>query len=84
MTPLESSGEDEVVLPVRLVRQRRGNAPQVDALTEENPEVRLDDWLPALQRAAEWINWGQDELLIQLAGHLRGRASAGVEPAERK
>jgi len=46
----------------------------VDAFTGENPEVRLDDWLPALQRAAEWNNWGQDELLIQLAGHLRGCA----------
>ena len=74
VTPLESSGEDEVVPPVRPMRQRRGKAPPVDAFTGENPEVRLDDWLPALQRAAEWNIWGQDELLIQLAGHLRGRA----------
>ena len=42
--------------------------------TGENPEILLDDWLPALQRAATWNGWTQQEHLIQLAGHLRGRA----------
>ena len=70
----ESSGEEDAVAPVRSVRKRRGKAPPVDAFTGENQEVRLDDWLPALQRATEWNGWSQDELLIQLAGHLRGRA----------
>lgn len=69
----ESDGEEDV-LPVRSVSKRRGKAPPVDAFTGETPEVRLDDWLPALQRAAEWNGWSQAELLIQLAGHLRGRA----------
>ena len=34
----------------------------------------FEDWLPALQRAAEWNRWSDQETLIQLAGHLRGRA----------
>ena len=68
----ESSGEEDITRPVRSVGQRRGKAPPVDAFTGKNPEVRLDDWLPALQRAAEWNDWSQAELLIQLAGHLRG------------
>ena len=55
-------------------RSRRGKAPPVDVFTGENPEILLDDWLPALQRAATWNGWTQQEHLIQLAGHLRGRA----------
>ena len=46
----------------------------VDVFTGENPEILLDDWLPALQRAAAWNGWTQQEYLIQLAGYLRGRA----------
>ena len=55
-------------------RPRRGKAPPVDVFTGENPEILLDDWLPALQRAATWNGWTQQEHLIQLAGYLRGRA----------
>ena len=57
---------------VRQTRPRRGKAPPVDAFTEENHEVYFDDWLPVLRN--EWNNWDQDELLIQLVGHLRGQA----------
>ena len=53
---------------------RRGKAPPVDPFTGENPEVHLDDWLPMLERAAEWNGWSGDDRLLQLAGHLRGRA----------
>ena len=28
--------------------KRRGNAPHVDMFTEEDPELRFEDWLPAL------------------------------------
>ena len=56
------------------VRPHRGKAPPVDVFTGENPEILLDDWLPALQRAATWNSWAQQEHLIQLAGYLRGRA----------
>ena len=46
----------------------------VDVFTSENPEIRLDDWLPALNRAASWNGWSDNDRLLQLAGHLRGRA----------
>ena len=53
---------------------RRGKAPPVDPFTGENPELHVDDWLPSLERAARWNGWTDQELLLQLAGHLRGRA----------
>ena len=37
--------------------RRRGKAPPVDSFTGEDPEIRLEDWLPALQRASEWNGW---------------------------
>ena len=74
LTVTDLSGEDDIVPPVRHTRPRRGKAPPVDAFSGENPEVRFDDWLPALKRAADWNSWDKDELLIQLAGHLRGQA----------
>jgi len=52
---------------------RRGKAPQIDEFTGEDSRV-TDDWLPILERAATWNSWTQDELLMQLAGYLRGRA----------
>lgn len=33
----------------------------------------IDDWLPSLERAASWNAWTDEEKLLQLAGHLRGR-----------
>ena len=36
--------------------------------------MRLDDWFPALQRAATWNGWCEADLLLQFVGHLRGRA----------
>ena len=53
---------------------RRGKAPPVEMFSGEDPEVRLNDWLPSLQRASQWNGWEQEERLIQLAGHLKGRA----------
>ena len=55
-------------------RPRRGKAPPIDAFTGESPDVLFEDWLPALQCAAEWNGWSNSETLIQLAGYLRGRA----------
>lgn len=49
-------------------------APPIDPFTGENPELRLVDWLPSLRRAAQWNRWSKEEELMQLAGHLRGRA----------
>lgn len=53
---------------------RRGKAPPVDSFNGEVYDITFDDWLPALQRASEWNGWSDEETLIQLAGHLRGRA----------
>ena len=54
--------------------RRSGKAPPVDPLTGEDQEVRFEDWLPTLERAASWNRWTSEEQLIQLAGHLRGKA----------
>jgi len=42
----------------------------------KNTGIRLDDWLPSLQRAANLNGWTGEEQLIQFAGHLKGRALA--------
>ena len=52
---------------------RWGKAPPVDPFCD-NDIVRFDDWLPSLERAASWNSWGDGEKLLQLAGHLHGRA----------
>ena len=44
------------------------------SFTGENQEVCIDDWLPALERASTWNGWTEEERLMQLAGHLHGRA----------
>ena len=53
---------------------RRGKAPPVHQFTGDDPDELLDDWLPTLERAGAWNAWSQEELLMQMAGHLRGRA----------
>jgi len=55
-------------------RSRRGKAPPVDPFTGEDLTSTLDDWLPSLQTAATWYSWSEEEKLMQLGGHLRGRA----------
>ena len=40
--------------PVHVPVHHCDNAPPVDPFTGEDPEVRMDDWLPSLKRAAEW------------------------------
>ena len=44
--------------------------------TGEDQRIRFDDWLPVLLRASTWNRWTEEEQLIQLAGHLRGREFA--------
>ena len=53
---------------------RRGKAPPIDPYTAEDVRITFDDWLPILERAAVWNEWTPEESLMQLAGHLRGRA----------
>ena len=51
-----------------------GKAPLVDPLTGEDPECHLDDWLPTLKKVADWNGWTAEDLMIQLAGQLKGTA----------
>ena len=55
-------------------KTRKGKAPPVELFTGEDPEIRVDDWLPSFRRAALWNGWSSEEQLIQLAGHLKGWA----------
>ena len=56
------------------VKSRKGRAPPVEPFSGEDKEITFDDWLPGLERAALWNGWTNAELLLQMAGHLRGRA----------
>ena len=47
---------------------RRGKATSVDSFTAENKEIRLDDWLPTLDRAATWNGWLEEERLMHIYG----------------
>ena len=80
----EQGAGDEGVQRTDRTRVRRGRAPPVDTFTGEDAESRLDDWLPTLQRAADWNGWTPDDLLIQLAGHLNGRALNLLSTSEKK
>lgn len=53
---------------------RRGKAPPIDPFSAESPDEQWDDWLPTFERAAEWNAWTDSERLLQLEGHLRGKA----------
>ena len=53
---------------------RRGKAPPVNEFSGEDPECLLEDWLPSFERASLWNAWSEEEQMIQLAGHLKGRA----------
>ena len=57
-----------------VVSSRRGKAPLVEPYTGENPDILWEEWLPIFERAASWNGWTEQERLLQLAGHLRGKA----------
>lgn len=46
----------------------------MEPFSGETLDIIFEDWIPALQRAATWNGWSDEEKLLQLAGHLRGRA----------
>ena len=54
--------------------RRTPTAPIEHSSHSEARDIAFDDWIPALRRAAEWNGWTEHETLIQLAGHMRGRA----------
>ena len=53
---------------------QKGKSPPVDLFTGES-DVLWEDWLPTLERTATWNNWTENEKLLQLAGHLKGKAA---------
>ena len=61
-SPVHAAGE----------RKHKGKASPTKFFTGENSEVRVKDWLPTLERATTWHTWS--EWLIQLPGHLKGKA----------
>ena len=69
--PLGSAVKLRLSPPHTSPPSRRGKAPPIDTFSGE---ANLEDWLPSLQRSATWNAWSDDETLLQLAGHLRGRA----------
>ena len=84
---LLTPGKVRVALPIPSKVTRRGKAPPVDAFTGVDTELRLEDWLPTLERASSWNGWTPEELLMQFAGHLRGRALQEwnlLDPEDRK
>jgi len=46
----------------------------VNSFSAKSPNEQWDNWLSTFERAAEWNNWTDSECLLQLAGHLRGKA----------
>ena len=72
-------------LPVHYTRH--GKAPPIDPFCGNDPDVRLDDWLPTLEHAALWNDWSENEKLVQLPRHLCGKAAreyAFISPAEKQ
>ena len=68
------SMETGPVVPSTAERTRRGKAPPMEFFSGENLSVLLEDWLPSLERAAEWNGWSVHDKLLQLPGYLKGRA----------
>ena len=64
-TPSESSGEDNMVPPVRPVRQWRGKAPLVDTCMRENPEAPISMHTACISNSANLSN-GYASLLSSL------------------
>lgn len=75
-SPIPPPAESLEIAPhgMEAMKRRRGRAPPLDAFTGEDPEVRLEDWIPGLKRVADCNAWSETELLLQLAGHLQGWA----------
>ena len=57
-----------------LTTKRSGKAPPIEWFSGDSYEVLFDDWLPSLERTAEWNGWSESDKLLQLAGHLKGKA----------
>ena len=63
---------------------RQGKASPVTQFSGEDLECQIDNWLPSLERASVWNAWTAEERLMQLAGHLKGRALQECNLLKRK
>ena len=54
---------------------QKGKASPVDLFIGESSDVLWEDWLLTLEQTATWNNWTENKKLLQLAHHLRGKAS---------
>ena len=59
---------------VQISTTRRGKVPPIEPFTGEGVDMLFEEWLPSFERTATWNGWSEAEKLIQLAGHLRGKA----------
>ena len=62
---------------------RSGKAPPIEPFSGEKAGMEFDEWLPTLERAAEWYVWNPKEKLLQLAGHLKSREWTLLEESDR-
>ena len=46
----------------------------IDPFSGETPKITIEEWLSLLHRAADWNEWTEQEIFIQLVGHLHGKA----------
>ena len=53
---------------------RMGKAPPLEPFVGEGADMLYEEWLPSFERVTTWNGWGKAEKLIQLTGHLRGKA----------
>lgn len=72
--PRVTGGPPPVFIVPPASKPRRGKAPPISVFTGEDVECQLEEWLPSLERASTWNGWSEEDKLIQLAGHLDGRA----------
>ena len=70
LSSYSSSSEPRVQFPT----SRRGKAPPIEPFTGEGVDMLFEEWLPSFERAVVGNGWGEAEKLIQLVGHLRGKA----------
>ena len=53
---------------------RHGKAPPVEIFAGEGKDMMFKEWLPSFERVADWYGWSENDKLIQLVGHLKGKA----------
>ena len=74
-TPVGLSDPSESTVAVHVEPVKRcGKVPPLDVFEGENAEIRFEHRLLSLEQAGPRNGWTPDEKLIQLAGHLQGKA----------